>query len=203
MKKKSNFLSGMGKAFEIFRAIVNAVLDIGGDDSDLIRILTDSELRKQIANLVVKPKRVISDVYPVFVDYGILLVDMVKSGKYDWKNDDITAEHFPITGNGKVELSLELVHLNKNVSSEVVLAHMEANGLRPATFAELLAFGAKYPEVQREFPIIVLGSSWVHRDGDRNVPCLGRYGSTRSLGLGWFDFVWDGYCRFLVVRKAS
>jgi len=203
MKKKSDFLSGMGKAFEIFRAIVNAVLDIGGNDSDLERILTDANLRKQIADLIVKTKKVIGDTYTALVDYGMSLADMIKVGKYDWFNDDITAEHFPIKGNGKDEVDFQLVHLNKSASSEEVLLHMEKNNLRPATLAELLAFGAKYPEIQREFPICALGSSWVDRGGDRRVPCLGRSGSGRLLGLGWFDGDWHGGYRFLAVRKAS
>lgn len=203
MKKKSDFLKGFGKAFEIFKAIVNAVLDIGGDDSDLDRILTDSELRKQIAGLIVKTKKVVGDIYTATVDYGMSLADMIKAGKYDWVNDDITAEHFPITGSGKVEVSFELVHLNKSTSSEEILLHMEKNNLRPATLAELLAFGAKYPEKQREFPIIALGSSWVYRDGDRCVPYLGRYDSKRRLVLGWFGSGWYDCWRFLTVRKAS
>ncbi len=203
MKKKSDFLKGFGKAFEIFKAIVNAVLDKGGNDSDLDRILTDSELRKQIADLIVKTKKAVGDIYSVFVDYSISLVNMIKAGKYDWINDDITAEHFPNTGSGKAEVDFQLVHLNKSANSEEVLLHMEKNNLRPATLFELLAFGAKYPELQREFPICALGSSWVLRDGDRRVPYLGRYDSGRGLSLDWFDVDWDGCWRFLAVRKAS
>ncbi len=203
MKKKSDFLKGMGKAFEIFKAIVNAVLDIGGDDSDLDRILTDSDLHKQIADIIVKTKKVVGDIYTATVDYGMSLADMIKAGKYDWVNDDITVEHFPITGSGKVEVSFELVHLNKSISSKEVLLHMEKNNLRPATLAELLAFGAKYPEKQREFPIIALGSSWVNRDGNRRVPYLYGYDSERYLDLSWFGGAWVVYYGFLAVRKAS
>ena len=203
MKKKSDFLKGFGKAFEIFKAIVNAVLDIGGDDSDLDRILTDSDLRKQIAGLIVKTKKVVDDTYKAIVDYGISLTDMVKAGKYGWFNNDITAEHFPITGSGKAEVDFQLVHLNKTASSEEVLFHMEKNNLRPATLAELLAFGAKYPELQCEFPICALASSWVNRVGLRYVPYLGRRDSKRDLSLDWFDDDWLDFYRFLAVRKAS
>ncbi|MBU4315415.1 hypothetical protein KJ673_03345, partial [Patescibacteria group bacterium] len=78
---------------------------------------------------------------------------------------------------------------------------MEANYLRPGKIEELLAFGATYPEVQRQFPIICLGSSWVDRGGRRHAPFLSGYGSGRELRLGWCGSVWDGYCRFLAVRK--
>lgn len=152
---------------------------------------------------IIKKNKIVDDIYSAIVDYNMSLADIIKVGKYDWVNDDITAKNFPITGSGKVEVSLELVHLNKSVSTEDVLAHMEANGLRPATLVELLAFGAKYPELQREFPICALGSSWVLRDGSRYVPYLGRDDSKRFLNLRWFDYDWDGYGRFLAVRKVS
>ena len=203
MKKKSGFLSGMGKAFEIFRAIVNAVMDIGGDDSDLERILTDVDLRKQIADLIVKTKKAVGDIYTAVVDYSMSLSDMIKVGKYDRVNGNITAENFPINGSDKVEVSFELVHLNKPASSEEVLLHMEKNNLRPVNLEELLAFGAKYPEIQREFPICALGSSLDDRGSSRCVPCLYGNDSGRDLGLYWFDDCWsdDYHYRFLAVRK--
>lgn len=196
MRKTSDFLKGMGKAFEIFRTIVNAVLDIGGNDSDLERILTDADLCKQIAGLVVKTKK------SICVNYAIPFTNMIGMGKYDWVNENITAEHFPITGSGKSEVDFQFVHLNKLASSEEVLLHMEKNNLRPATLAELLAFGEKYPEIQREFPIVALGSFWINGDGIRLVLYLGKDNSKRFLNLYWFDRDWSGDWRFLAVRKV-
>jgi len=150
---------------------------------------------------IIKKNKIVDDIYSVVVDYDMSLADMIKVGKYDWVNNDITAEYFPITGSGKVEIDFQLVHLDKSTSSKEVLSHMEKNNLRPATLAELLAFGAKYPELQREFPICALGSSWVDSGGDRGVPGLVRRDSERGLDLGWFDGDWGGYGRFLAVRK--
>ncbi|MDO9509937.1 MAG: hypothetical protein Q7J14_01460 [Candidatus Magasanikbacteria bacterium] len=150
-------------------------------------------------------KTTTKDIFSVVVDFGMSLVEMVNAGKYDWKNDDITVNHFPITGSGKSEVDFQLVYLNKSANSEEVLLHMEKNNLRPATLAELLFFGMKYPEKQREFPIIALGSSWVDSGGSRRVPYLYGNDSKRSLylGLRWFGSDWIDYCRFLAVRKAS
>ena len=77
----------------------------------------------------------------------------------------------------------------------------EARGLRVATLPELLAFGAKCHEKQREFPIIALGSVWQYRDGRRRMPGLWYAASDRRLDLFWFVYRWYGYCRFLAVRK--
>ncbi len=148
-------------------------------------------------------KKVVGDTYTAVVDYTMSLADMIKVGKYDWVNNDITAEHFPITGSGKAEIDFQLVYLDKSANSEEVLLHMEKNNLRPATLFELLAFGAKYPELQREFPICALGSSWVGSDGNHYMPYLYRFDSRRDLNLRWFGGDWNGCCRFLAVRKAS
>lgn len=145
-----------------------------------------------------------ASVYPVAVDYGKTVEEMVSAGHYDRKNDDINSRNFPVKGEGTkgtINVNLELVHFNKSVRSKDVLAHLEANGMRPATVEELLAFGATYPEIQREFPIICLGSFWVGPDDDRYMPCLRRGGSRRVLGLNWFGYSWGEVCRFLAVRK--
>ncbi|MBU4314955.1 hypothetical protein KJ673_00955 [Patescibacteria group bacterium] len=139
--------------------------------------------------------------YTVSVDYGKTIEEMVSAGRYDWYDDSITSANFLVVGTGVATIAIELVHLNKVVSSKEALAYMEANGLRPATIEEQLAFGATYPEVQREFPVVGLGSSWVYRNGVRHAPCLYGYGSYRKLDLYWYDDDWSESYRFLAVRK--
>ena len=137
--------------------------------------------------------------YTVTVDYGKTLESMVENGKYDYFNEKII-EIFLVNGDGTVEVDLELVHLNKQASTNEVKDYLEANGLRPATLEEILAFGAKYPEIQREFPIIALGPSNVYRNA---VPFLGsdRF-QARFLILDSYDLSpWTEICRFLAVRK--
>ena len=141
-------------------------------------------------------------VYPVVIDYGKTVEQMKKDGRYNWSNDNINSRNFTVSGTGVVTANLELVHLNRVVSSEDVLAYMESNGLRAATVEELLMFGVTYPDIQRDFPIICLGSSWVGPDGSRLVPYLFRGGSVRKLDLGWFGDGWGAGCRFLAVRKS-
>lgn len=53
MKKKSPFLSAFGTAFQIFKALTDAVLDIGGEDDDVRRILIDTDLRRDLATRIV------------------------------------------------------------------------------------------------------------------------------------------------------
>lgn len=147
-------------------------------------------------------KKKFGRLYPIIVDYGQTLSQMIKAGNYVWTNSDIKSENFPIVETSKAEVETVLVHLNKKVSTEHVLKHLDSLGLRPATIAELLAFGAKYPDVQRQFSVVALGSVWVLPNGNRHVPYLCEGGHERGLGLGWYDCIgWSGLCRFLAVSK--
>ena len=143
------------------------------------------------------------DVYPITINYDLSLAEMIVAGQYGWVNDDITADHFPIQGEGQVEVGVELVHFNRSMESDDVLKEMDKAGLRPATLAELLAFGAKYPKKQKEFPIIALGSVWQDLFGYRSVPALWSDGVRRDLALDCFEFRWSEYFRFAAVRKSA
>lgn len=147
------------------------------------------------------PVNIVGEGYPVTVDYSLTLEQMIAVGHFGWVNSDITSEHFPIVGIGKVELEGQLVHYERNMSSEAVLADLDQKGLRSTTLPELLAFGAKYPEVQRQYPVIALGSFWQHPCGLHGVPCLGRDGRRREVGVNWFEDGWGGGYRFLAVCK--
>ena len=136
------------------------------------------------------------------VDYSRSLEVMIAAGHYDWKNDDITAKRFPLKGDGTQQFEAKLFHFNRNVSSEQAVEAIKADGWEPAQIEHLLAFGEKFPEEQRKYPIIALGSV-ARVGGDRHVPCLSRGGARRRLRLGWWDVDWYDDYRFLAVRKLS
>jgi len=48
-KKKSEFLSALGVMLECWKAIVDAVLSLGGGDGDLRRIVTEKGLAMKLA----------------------------------------------------------------------------------------------------------------------------------------------------------
>ncbi|MEX1997604.1 MAG: hypothetical protein WEA04_02930 [Candidatus Andersenbacteria bacterium] len=129
--------------------------------------------------------------------------EMVRAGEYNYANENITTANFPITRRGPRKLYL--VHFKKDMESEQVEAAVAAMGDKElAKTEDLLAVGLhpKHKELQREFPTICLGSSAV-LDGDRHVPCLGRWGDGRELDLDYYDSRWDDYCRFLLAGSPS
>ena len=201
---KSAVVRGASKAASIWSKIDAAVKAKGGSE-DALDILDREEgapLVDVIAGILVKAELKTRTRFPVTVDYTKPLDAMITAGNYDYRNDNITTENFPVTGNGTVECEVILVHFDRSIKSEAAITEMEQLDLRPATLTELLAFGETYPEIQREFPIICLGSSWVDSDGYRNVPYLDRWRAGGRLDLGWFGGGWRRDCRFAAVRKS-
>lgn len=141
--------------------------------------------------------------YPVSVPYNgsSTIKELVAAGAFDWKNDDITDKHFPQEKTGAEDVEIELVHLDRDISTDDALVELDKRGLRPANPAELLAFGATFPEVQREFPFIALGQFWRDPNGNRRVVFLDGSGSLRRALLYWTGRDWHRFCRFAGVRK--
>lgn len=205
MATKSSVISGMGVALSVVQLLVGAVKKNGGTDEDIHRLTTTDAngVWDKIASLVIEAGKKGSQVFTLVVDYGRSVKDGVKAGSYDYANPDITEEHFPANKDEQdtKEQTFALYHFGKVIHSDDVIAQMEKDGKRPATLRELFAFGAKNPELQKEFPIIELGSFWVSRVGDRCVAYLSRCSSERSLGLDWYGHSWLDHCRFLGVGK--
>lgn len=200
-RPKSELLSYSGIVFEITKAIVNEVLDLGGTDEDLRKVLKDKNLCRKIAELLVQSKSAIVATFHVVVDYSKSLQEMVSEGCYDWVNNEITPEHFSVEGDGQQEKDIVLFHFGRYISSEDAIVEMEKEGYRPARIEDLLALGASQPEIQKQFPIVALGSVWRHPDGHRHVSFLDWDGLGRRLYLAWFGLDWNDAWRFAAVRK--
>ncbi|MGD0977252.1 MAG: hypothetical protein ABR875_03095 [Minisyncoccia bacterium] len=202
----SSVVSGAGFLTAVWTEFMSVAQKLGVTDEQ-IHELSKPEGRDKIAKIAEAMAKAIASItagiFSILLDYSLPLSDMITAGKYDWVNSDITAKHFPLDkSGGKVELDAQLIHYGKSMSSEQVISDLDSKGLRPALLPELLAFGAKYPDKQRDFPIIALGSKWRDPHGSLRVPDLDGGGSGRDLDLRWFDDEWGGYCRFLAVRKS-
>ncbi len=177
--------------------------------SELFKVIEDNNLSiveaiERIQDKKVTDEQPKNDEIVLSVDYSRTVQEMINTGKYGWTNDDITEKHFPLPTelNGKkVSVAAKLFHFNRSINSQDAIKEMDKTGYRPATLAELLALGEKEPELQKEFPIVALGSIWTDAFGNRYVPYLSVDGRKRMLDLDWFDDDWFDLCRFLAVRK--
>ncbi len=153
-----------------------------------------------------KPEAAMPEIFHLTVDYGKSLAEMIAPGHYDWTNGDITAKRFPVSGEGLIEFEARYFHFDRNISSEDAIKEIESedteNPWIPAKIEHTLSHGATFPEEQRKFPIIGLGSVALVFGG-RHVPYLSLGGAERRLRLIWFGGVWGPFCRFLAVRKVS
>ena len=167
---------------------------------DAITLFTQAVRNRDVVSSIMP------EVFRLTVDYSQLLEHMIITGRYDWTNDDITAKRFPTVGEGTIEFEARYFHFNRNISSENAVKEIERadkdNPWVPARNEHILAFGETFPDEQRKFPIVGLGSVAKVR-GHRYVLGLGRNDSDRGLYLLWWYDDWYPNCRFLAVRKVS
>lgn len=183
---------------ELTQGQIEAVVNKLGGMEGVRRFLSD-ELK------VVVP--VVTNIFHLIVDYAHDLDDMVMAGKYFQVGEYFTKAHFPKIMGEAVELDVALIHFNHEISSsDRAIKELDKIGYRPATIEELLSFGATYPNIQREFPILALGSSCRVLGGDRRAAYLDKYRSSygseeRFLDMGMWDGILGSRFRFLAVCK--
>ncbi len=178
------------------RKVIEAIEGSSLSASQIIEIIAGSQKAEKVIDA--------SGEIILNIDYTKTIEQFITDGNCDWKSAAITSKTFPISPEmtGKnVEVSAKIFHFNRDISSEDVISEMDKAGYRPAVLMELLVLGFLFPELQRQFPIIALGSTWRDAVDDYRVPCLDVDGSGRGLSLRWFRIRWDAYCRFLGVRK--
>lgn len=126
------------------------------------------------------------------------LQQLITAAKFDLVNENITEANFPfqpIRGVG------EIIHFDRNMTSDEAIAELDKKGLIPANLYELLEY-AKDGWDGKDW-IVALGSFWVLPDGHRYVPYLDFWcdGRGRGLDLHWCGSEWYPHDRVLAVRK--
>lgn len=123
------------------------------------------------------------------------LEKLIEKGKFDYVNINITEEKFPLVKIPK-NRKYKVFHFDRYISSEDAIREIRSKGYELGTIYDLLSF-----DWDGKDWMIALGSV-AEVDGGRGVACLGRGGSERSLGLGWFDGGWGADDRFLAFATS-
>lgn len=123
--------------------------------------------------------------YPVTVPYrGASTIEgLIRVGNYNSKNINIDDQSFPQNRTGDEEIEIILVQLGPIFSTKSALVELHSRNLRPVNLAELLSFGAAYPEMQLKFSILALGQIWQDPNRGRNIAALEGWGGGRDLVL--------------------
>ena len=187
----------------LWQGLIDRLKKHGHSEDDIARVVDvqGDVLVNKIADVIAITAHKPGDVYPVSVNYDLPLVEAVEAGKYQGVHASITGQNFPSKRRGQAQLEIILVRYDRRTTSEEILRELDKEGLRAAELPEFLAFGAEYPEMQRRFSVIGLGSVWTDRKGYRNVPCLYEASEARYLDLHWWDDGWYSHSRFAAVRK--
>ena len=198
----SAIVSGLGFGCGFLTALDKERQKLGISEEDFhVAIKDDSPLIKRFADLIAESCKPKFSTYRLSVDYDRSVEDGIAAGKYDWTNDNITQKNFPSNRKSVAEVDVQLVPFGRVMTTDAVARELDKLGLRPAELPELLTLGERHPDLQREFPIIALGSRWRYPGGDWSVPCLSRYGAERGLDLGWVGRGGSVVCRFAAVSK--
>lgn len=121
---------------------------------------------------------------------------LIGQANFDYINPDV--RNF---GTKKVNLGeFYLVHFGEPSYTEEVESVLGTEKLMPANVCDLLAFSIVYPDLQRTFPIVAIGSCWENKPGNKLVAALWGGEKSRELNMCSISTKWVGEDRFLVFR---
>ncbi len=141
------------------------------------------------------------EVFNVTVNRNQTIADGITAGQYDWVHASINDSNFQCTCSGIESTEIILVHFNKVMDIEDVLLRLEKRNLCPADLRELLAIGEQFPDKQKQFIILALGSVWQDSEGIPYIQYLDWNDSKRRLGMDWPAHGWNRSGRFVALRK--
>ena len=133
----------------------------------------------------------------------------VKAGKYNTFYQGVTDRKPPPADCQEgTRVQCHLFHFDRHLTTKEVIAEMNKEEYRPATWPELLALVADYPRLGQssDISIVALGSNWV--DDPDGYEVLGfavnnASISKRAIGLSWLPhhFRWPTLTQFIAVHK--
>ena len=207
MAKKDTglFVSAAGWMADFFGQIQEALIAEGITEEEIRSLVTRKPRPKlaidKIAGGIAELIRTLKKVFTITCEGAHKTSELIKLGKYDWSNDLVTDERFPIEKHPPVQRVIELVEFDHDPTSEDVLAELERRGLERPTHEDGLYFGIQHSDEQRKRPIVFLHEPVQGPIGSRLVLVLDEGAGGRDLDLRCFDYRWFRDCVFAGVRK--
>lgn len=196
-RTKSELKSAFGRGQEILFALLEGVEDEGGTDNDARLIVTDKKVRRQIAQLLVRIKRLFAP-----VNYDDPAHRRIDRDQYYYVDNGLTPEHFPIRHTGQADVTFDYITFDHEPTTQEVLDEVERRGdVELPDFAATRDFHKANPDERKKAPVISLCGSFVDRSGSRYVACVRADEYGLNLGWYWIGHRWNRHGRFLVVRK--
>lgn len=146
----------------------------------------------------------ISKPYRVFLEHKTI-EEAVKADSGLLPREHVNNNSFKVLDSDFGKRDIYLIHFNYSIEFNEAIEEMNKIGMRPASIMELLALGAEYPNLQRNFEIVALGSvyddgGWSNT-GTRFVPFLSEDNSKFRVVIVANHEEWHAYYRFAAVYK--
>jgi hypothetical protein len=129
--------------------------------------------------------------------------ELVEAGDYGYAHSCVTSENFPVRSRRAARREVVLLAFDGEVTSVDAIAAAARLDLARPGHEDALQFGAQFPDVQREWPVVFLHEPWFGFFGRWDVLCLWCNAGRRELGLEDFDAVWTSTYRFAFVRSPG
>jgi len=191
----------VGQIKSIAQTLVGSIPDLTFDEAEMItgdQARFSNESRKFIQEFVDTNM----STYSIAVNYDLTVEQMVIAGNYDHVGSCITQANFPIKGEGQQERKVTLFHFNRWIFPKEVIEEMSKLEYQPAEPEDILTLGIQHRDIQRQFPILALGSPWQHPHHRKGyVIRLEGSQTIRSIDIRLFDLNSNPHYRFAAVRK--
>ena len=126
---------------------------------------------------------------------------LVELARYDWVDDWITDELFPIQPHRDVRRKIEFIQCEyDNPSSKEVLKELVHHGLKRPTHEDALEFGLQHPSAGTPWIYVFLHEPVLMPIGLCGVLGVGGHGR-RNLGVHQFDRRWHRGDLFAGIRE--
>jgi len=202
--EKIGLVSATGTSFEIIKTLVNGIKEVGGEEEDVRRILSDPHIREKIVKTLCSKTEVLWT--------GSVIIDQSKT--YDERVEDYSMvvsnlrREYTIECKDRVsKIELVLLRFNRNIPvDEAANEVFKERNLNMAGLEELIALGLQHPHVAFKFG--KWGAILATRDSEKGeksyveVPCLFW---SNNIALSTHQFV-DNTCYitpFLFVKSVE
>ena len=208
--KSSELVRGAGMSATLWQKFEESIKRNNGVPDDLHLLATPDgdpyidELTKRLVTIGAMQR----NAYIVPVNYDLAHQAQIAEARFDWVTDydnnliqKVPSQHLYPVPTGVLVQRITLVHLNHSAKRPEIIAEMDKLNVRPVLSPEFLGLTKAHPVLQRQFPLVGLGSVWVGSNGRRRVLFAYVHSDGRGLNLDWDGPEWREHCRFPAVCK--
>lgn len=136
----------------------------------------------------------------ISIDHRMSMAALVRLGRYTGLSKAVLLA--PRMKERKAaQYEVRIFHFDEIIGSKEARKRIEKAGWNVATIEQLLALGALLPHLQRQFPIVALGTTW--KGAIPRAACLHHGdGLKRYVVLRWIGDDWCGDFAFMAVRTV-